>query len=207
MTHIRLCVILFSTTLWLVQAHNLLEWQSGDNGTVQWAPNCDYSGNVFKTVFTQDFQCGGFCQRYEGCYRFTWTPENGGTCRFIERDGKLSTVQNSGVCGYVHIKDRPVSHDGTRQWYSGNDGRLMWAQNCDPAGNDIGNHRSADFECGQLCLTTLGCTRFAWTPENDGTCYLKSGFGKFDVFTVQNHGNCGYVINGGKVSDRLIQSL
>ena len=55
-------------------------------------------------------------------------------------------------------------------WQSGNDGQVMWAQDCDFYGNDIGSQASRPEDCGGVCLSKAECTHFTHT---DGVCYMK----------------------------------
>ncbi len=50
-----------------------------------------------------------------------------------------------------------------------------WAQNCDFNGNDISSVQSSSELCGSKCSETQGCTHFAWSSHNGGTCWLKGG--------------------------------
>ncbi|CAF0752669.1 unnamed protein product [Adineta steineri] len=46
---------------------------------------------------------------------------------------------------------------------------------CDFKGNDLCNVRSYRNHCRQKCAQTNGCTHFAWSKLNNGTCWMKSG--------------------------------
>ena len=50
-----------------------------------------------------------------------------------------------------------------------------WAQNCDFYGNDISSVKVSSELCGQRCSETQGCTHFAWSSYNGGTCWMKKG--------------------------------
>lgn len=50
-----------------------------------------------------------------------------------------------------------------------------WAMQCDFRGKDLKNVRIRGEDCGGQCVKTQGCTHFAWTPWQGGTCWLKKG--------------------------------
>lgn len=50
-----------------------------------------------------------------------------------------------------------------------------WALGCDFARNDIGSARVRGEDCSGRCGATSGCSHFAWTLHNGGTCWLKGG--------------------------------
>ena len=50
-----------------------------------------------------------------------------------------------------------------------------WANGCDFPGNDLSNAQIASSACGGRCASTSGCTHFAWTTYNGGTCWMKYG--------------------------------
>ncbi|KAJ3128295.1 hypothetical protein HK100_009247 [Physocladia obscura] len=79
-------------------------FQSGSNGSVEWASGCDWTGGDIANVETTGALCGGACVAYSGCTHFTWTDYNGGTC-WLKNNGVASTpVENSStgdICGYV----------------------------------------------------------------------------------------------------------
>ncbi|CAF4471790.1 unnamed protein product [Rotaria socialis] len=63
-----------------------------------------------------------------------------------------------------------------------------WAFACDFHGNDMYSVRSSGEHCGGKCANTHGCTHFAWTLYNGGTCWLKSGHvSKSDAFPTGRH--------------------
>ncbi|KAI8804481.1 glycoside hydrolase superfamily [Cladochytrium replicatum] len=78
-------------------------------------------------------------------------------------------------------------------WSSGTDGKVTWAANCDWTGGDISNTPSTGENCGGICLSTPGCTRFTWTNYQGGTCWLKKGT---DALVTSNGATCGSVIEG-----------
>lgn len=58
-----------------------------------------------------------------------------------------------------------------------------------------GNAQTNGENCGPTCVTTPGCTHFAWTNFLGGTCWLKSGaVSKADAVYNGNFGVvCGHV--------------
>ena len=71
-----------------------------------------------------------------------------------------------------------------------------WALACDFHGNDLANARISGEECGGRCAATPGCTHFAWTNFNGGTCWMKSGSVCWnDAFDTGDHGMvCGILV-------------
>lgn len=47
--------------------------------------------------------------------------------------------------------------------------------NCDFPGNDLKTVLSPGELCSSKCQQTSGCTHFAWTAYEGGTCWLKTG--------------------------------
>ena len=58
-------------------------------------------------------------------------------------------------------------------WQAGAGG-VQWAQACDFLDSDMGSALVSGDQCGNKCLSTTGCTHFAWT-SNPNTCWMKSG--------------------------------
>ncbi|UJR07340.1 hypothetical protein I4U23_011627 [Adineta vaga] len=50
-----------------------------------------------------------------------------------------------------------------------------WAFGCDFYKNDLMDARIRGEDCGGRCAATSGCTHFAWTTHNGGTCWMKHG--------------------------------
>jgi hypothetical protein len=72
-------------------------------------------------------------------------------------------------------------------WQSGGD-RVEWANACDFLGNDMDSARVPSEKCGDKCLSTNGCSHFAWTNYQGGTCWMKSGGAqKSDAIFNNNH--------------------
>lgn len=90
-----------------------------------WALNCDFPGNGFKSVAIKGEDCGGRCASTSGCTHFTWTDHNGGTCFMKRKNGiskKKAVPKNDGnaVCGIIatdsHRSDSTKSGRSTRYW-------------------------------------------------------------------------------------------
>ena len=70
-----------------------------------------------------------------------------------------------------------------------------WAMGCDfRVGQALRDIRvSADW-CGPSCVSTPGCTHFAWNNYNGGTCWMKKGgASKSDAFAANPSMVCGVV--------------
>ena len=59
-------------------------------------------------------------------------------------------------------------------WQSGAGG-VQWAFACDFVNRDMGSAQVPGDQCGGKCMSTSGCTHFAWTNYQGGTCWMKSG--------------------------------
>lgn len=57
-------------------------------------------------------------------------------------------------------------------WQTSSD--AYWALNCDFVKNDIGSAVVPGHLCSSACAKVRGCTHFAWTLYNGGTCWYKS---------------------------------
>ena len=70
-----------------------------------------------------------------------------------------------------------------------------WAFACDFYNSDIGDARMRGEDCGGYCARTSGCTHFAWTTYNGGTCWLKGGSAtKNDAFFTNDYSMvCGVI--------------
>lgn len=82
----------------------------------------------------------------------------------ISRDFAFATKDSTILCGLVAKAAQPIN------WGSNN-----WASACDFIGNDLTSVRLFDYQCGEKCEATSGCTHFTWTGFNGGTCWMKSG--------------------------------
>ena len=65
--------------------------------------------------------------------------------------------------------------NGQINWQSGSPTGTQWAFACDFTNNDLSNKQVASSNCAQTCANTQGCTHFAWSSYNGGTCWMKSG--------------------------------
>jgi len=79
---------------------------------------------------------------------------------------------------------------GTINWQPGN-----WAMGCDFPGNDMSNAQIRGEDCSNKCRSTGGCTHYAWTQYNGGTCWMKSGsVSKSDAVVSSEPGAvCGFL--------------
>ena len=66
-------------------------------------------------------------------------------------------------CVSAECQKRPIAWNGN------------WAMSCDFLGNDLSNAQIPGELCGGRCAATPGCTHFAWTRWNGGTCWMKTG--------------------------------
>lgn len=57
-----------------------INWQSGDEGRVQYSFNCDFNGKVIASLKSQATECGRACLGRSDCSSFLWNGYEGGTC-------------------------------------------------------------------------------------------------------------------------------
>ncbi|CAI5494966.1 unnamed protein product [Closterium sp. Naga37s-1] len=97
-----------STTLALVvlvalhmRATSALNFLSTEAGKVQLSLNCDWIGNDIGQAAGKSETCGKLCLSRADCTHFTWTAENGGTCRLKGALNATELVPATGTsCGY-----------------------------------------------------------------------------------------------------------
>ncbi|KAJ3132635.1 hypothetical protein HK100_005150 [Physocladia obscura] len=80
-----------------------ITFQVGNNGAVEWASNCDWTGGDIGNVLTTGALCGSACISDSGCSKFTWTDYNGGTCWLKDSSatGPVSLSSAGSICGYT----------------------------------------------------------------------------------------------------------
>lgn len=111
--------LLLIITLWnvQVQGQSTREWNLGDEKRHKWSRYCDFNETTIKEVSCNEDECGRFCYQWPDCTRFTWTPDNGGLCRF--KGGSEFTfysTKNGGVCGYVET-NKNISVTNARNFF------------------------------------------------------------------------------------------
>jgi cellobiose dehydrogenase (acceptor) len=146
-------------------------------GTIQ--NNVDYIGNDIGNAFSNVAEgCCDICKAKTGCYAYTWSNFNGGTCWL--KSAKGSTSVKAGVRSGT-VGTPPVSPSCTLE------------NNVDYFGNDIKSVSSASADgCCSICKSTTGCQVYTWTNSNGGTCWLKS---KKTVTTIKNGAISGTINN------------
>ncbi|XP_037050892.1 phenoloxidase-activating factor 1-like isoform X2 [Bradysia coprophila] len=189
------CIVFLSFGIWSAQAIYLPPWQSGEDGRIKWAHNCDFNGNYLGKVRSNGEECGGLCFQKPECTRFLWTYENRGTCHFKSGNEKAFFAENGGICGYVAVEK--VIVDGI-SWVMADAHRIRWAANCDFTGLNIEERKIPGEMCGSQCLSRLDCIGFVWTNYEGGTCWLKSRGHPILAYTGTG-GVCGEII-GRKAS-------
>lgn len=76
-------------------------WQDGDNGQVQWAPDCDFSGNdIAKQSSDSAEKCRGLCLADGACTHFTWL-SNVCTLKRVATGTAKDQDLAGAVCGFV----------------------------------------------------------------------------------------------------------
>jgi hypothetical protein len=97
------------------------------------------------------------------------------------------------VCGFLE------GGSGGLEWHV--EGKLHWASGCDLPGNDLSNESSKDSECGSKCQAHGGCTNFAWTNHNGGTCWIKGGQVSEANAVKLDGAVCGFFEGGSSPTD------
>jgi hypothetical protein len=78
-------------------------------------------------------------------------------------------------------------------------GLPIWAKTCTFRGNDLLNTTNTpDYRCSSVCRTKAGCSHFAWTTQNGGTCWMKQGRVSREDAIITNDTTriCGIVLEG-----------
>jgi len=90
--------IILVVMLLVISATNAFDWQSGNNGQVRWAFNCDFSGNDIRSQSSSGADCGGLCVSNQQCTHFThWN----GVCYMKKANNPTASNLNGGVCGWI----------------------------------------------------------------------------------------------------------
>ena len=57
--------------------------------------------------------------------------------------------------------------------WQGTTSSASWAMNCDFIGDDLKSILAQGSACSTECMRAIGCTKFSWTNDSGGTCWLK----------------------------------
>ena len=162
--------------------------------------NNNWSGNQLSSSKTASLNCGGLCFNTKGCTHYVWNFYNNGTCWL--KTGSVTTANAilasdpNGICGIIisSSTQSPQTNDNIN--WNGNN----WAMNCD-FNNNGPNTKLKDVltsgsNCGGLCYQASGCTHFAWSLYNGGTCFMKKGtITKSNAILISNPNTvCGVII-------------
>ncbi|KAJ3228697.1 hypothetical protein HDU81_005973, partial [Chytriomyces hyalinus] len=146
-------------------------WNPTGDGAA-WAYSCDWKAGDVANAVVPAAQCGPTCEATSGCTHFTWSNYNGGTCWMkggsVSPNDAFSIDAKDGVCGYLKSAQPAVGG-----WNSASD--CQWALQCDFVGGDISSVQAPGSACSSKCAGISGCTHFAWTNANGGTCWMKTG--------------------------------
>ncbi|TPX44750.1 hypothetical protein CcCBS67573_g10396 [Chytriomyces confervae] len=152
-----------------------VSWTPNPDGGA-WAYSCDWLGNDIASFQIPAADCGSKCVVTSGCTHFAWNSNNGGTCwvkRNVVAPSDAFTISpKDAVCGYLKIV-QPPSGGGVSGWKTEVD--CQWALKCDFKGADLTSVQGPATICSSRCAGISGCTHFAWTNTNGGTCWMKSG--------------------------------
>ena len=90
-------------TLLLVVAASARNWQSGDNGLVQWSSKCFFHAREHEVIESKPSlgsQCGGICIANPRCNHVSFNGSTG-ICYLISSAARTPSDFNGGVCGFV----------------------------------------------------------------------------------------------------------
>jgi hypothetical protein len=80
--------------------------------------------------------------------------------------------------------------EGGISWHD--DADVSWAEMCDFADNDLSSKKVPGEQCSNTCKGTGGCTHFAWTNYEGGTCWMKkNGATKDQAKKTTEYSVCG----------------
>ncbi|KAI9350520.1 glycoside hydrolase superfamily [Zopfochytrium polystomum] len=79
-------------------------WAAGNEGRVSYATGCDWIAGDISSVSSKGEECGGLCLNQPGCVKFTWSPNNGGTCTMKDSAGATAFTASGTTCGIVASK-------------------------------------------------------------------------------------------------------
>ncbi|KAF0691068.1 hypothetical protein As57867_017578, partial [Aphanomyces stellatus] len=133
--------------------------------------NTNFEGGDIKSTWPREIDdCCTDCQNTPNCNAYSWTyvsdpTPQGGTCLLKNLQGAPERKYNE---FYKSATMYPQGYNCGPMEY-----------NTDYAGFDIKSTSQAKPEsCCAECQKTKECKVFVWTPDNGGTCYLKSAKGE-----------------------------
>ncbi|KAJ1555924.1 hypothetical protein HK405_010496, partial [Cladochytrium tenue] len=148
--------------------HSAFTWIEEPAG-IFWANGCDRAADSFESVVAAAAgDCALSCTATSVCTNFAWAGDSSGTCwmnngSFAESDAITSSVPGIICGGFI-----------STVWSTGSDGSFS-ARNCNWDGSDIKIVQLQATDCVASCVTTSGCTNYAWSGVNGGLCWLKGG--------------------------------
>ncbi|KAJ3229872.1 hypothetical protein HDU81_004958 [Chytriomyces hyalinus] len=176
-----------------LQLRDAIAWNQV-NGGGAWALNCAWKDANIGTAQMSGDQCGGKCASTSGCTHFAWDNVNGGTCYLksgvVSASIAVAQTANQAMCGYLKQTAAAAPAAGTTsiKWKDESSG-IYWARKCDWTGAVLSSTKGKGSLCGTTCAKTSGCTHFAWTESNGGTCWMKTGaVSKSDAIASSNKG-------------------
>ncbi|CAI5534434.1 unnamed protein product [Closterium sp. Naga37s-1] len=102
-------VVLVALVALHMRATSAFNFSRTEGGKVQWSLNCDWKGNDIGQAAGKGDTCGKQCLSRADCTHFTWTAENGGTCRLKGAINATELVPATGTsCGY-RVTDNGVT--------------------------------------------------------------------------------------------------
>jgi hypothetical protein len=119
--------------------------------------NGDFPGNDLSNMPSPSaVECSYTCEDTTGCFAYTWSTFNGGTCWMkTDRSAVSGPSDGSAVSGEVF--------------------KCSYETNSDVVGADLSSVQRSDWrDCCNVCRKTTGCEASSWTEYNGGTCWLKT---------------------------------
>ncbi len=164
-----------------------IQFQSANNGQIQWSENCDFGGGDLGSIASAKEKCGDICAQKKECTHFTWNVE---TCmpKNFDSGSVTPTIYAGAICGYVVAMS----------WKLGANGRIIWSSNCDFSALDIqekGIESSKD-DCLNHCANNRKCTHFSY-QNGAGICWLKQ---------VDNSNSITPILNGDVLIHKLLHT-
>jgi hypothetical protein len=137
----------------------------------------DYKGNDVGSKPGKYYQdCNDICMGFKGCYTWSWSNHNGGTCWLKSKTSDLVASPATVSLSCEFDKSAPEYDVNDRSPFRGENFETCYHyKDFDYKGNDVGNKPAKDYhECNQICMDFRTCYTWSWTNHNGGTCWLKS---------------------------------
>jgi glucan 1,3-beta-glucosidase len=126
----------------------------------------DYIGYDLAGVPGNVTDCCSKCANYTGCWAFSWTNYNGGTCYLKSTKGESRVLLGVTSAALPGAPTPPPSQCSPLE------------NGVDYVGNDLTGVPGQPADCCNKCANYIGCWAFSWANNDGGMCYLKSAKGE-----------------------------